>query len=94
MVGKLALVAVHGAKVSICSRMQGFIDERPRSAPMTAKRPRSPTRCELPALGRRESATVIPDEERAKSVLSFVSDYSKVATGGLLDVNGGEYMTP
>ncbi|MDB5396174.1 MAG: oxidoreductase [Rhodospirillales bacterium] len=35
-----------------------------------------------------------PDEECAKSVLFFVSDYSKMATGGLLDVNGGEYMTP
>ncbi|HLG85698.1 MAG TPA: SDR family oxidoreductase [Alphaproteobacteria bacterium] len=35
-----------------------------------------------------------PDEECAKSVLFFVSDYSKVVTGASLDVNGGEYMAP
>jgi NAD(P)-dependent dehydrogenase (short-subunit alcohol dehydrogenase family) len=35
-----------------------------------------------------------PDEECAKSVLFFVSDYSKMVTGASLDVNGGEYMAP
>lgn len=35
-----------------------------------------------------------PDEECAKSVLFFVSDYSKMATGTVIDVNGGEYMSP
>jgi NAD(P)-dependent dehydrogenase (short-subunit alcohol dehydrogenase family) len=35
-----------------------------------------------------------PDEECAKSVLFFVSDYSRMITGATLDVNGGEYMAP
>lgn len=35
-----------------------------------------------------------PDEECAKSVLFFVSDYSKMVTGVTMDVNGGEMMTP
>jgi NAD(P)-dependent dehydrogenase (short-subunit alcohol dehydrogenase family) len=35
-----------------------------------------------------------PDEECAKSVLFFVSDYSKMVTGASLDVNGGAYMSP
>lgn len=35
-----------------------------------------------------------PDEECAKSVLFFVSDYSKMVTGASLDINGGEYMAP
>jgi NAD(P)-dependent dehydrogenase (short-subunit alcohol dehydrogenase family) len=34
------------------------------------------------------------DDECAKSVLFFLSDYSKVVTGALLNVNGGEYMSP
>ena len=33
-----------------------------------------------------------PDEECAKSVLFFVSDYSRMVTGTSLDINGGEYM--
>jgi NAD(P)-dependent dehydrogenase (short-subunit alcohol dehydrogenase family) len=44
--------------------------------------------------GRIPLKVIPPDEDCAKSVLFFVSDYSKMATGGLLDVNGGEYMTP
>ncbi len=44
--------------------------------------------------GRIPLKVIPPDEECAKSVLFFVSDYSKMATGALLDVNGGEYMTP
>jgi NAD(P)-dependent dehydrogenase (short-subunit alcohol dehydrogenase family) len=35
-----------------------------------------------------------PDEECAKSVLFFVSDYSRMVSGASLDVNGGEYMAP
>jgi NAD(P)-dependent dehydrogenase (short-subunit alcohol dehydrogenase family) len=35
---------------------------------------------------------VPPDEECAKTALFFVSDYSKMVTGAVLDVNGGEYM--
>jgi hypothetical protein len=38
---------------------------------------------------------IIPSEpDCAKSVLYFVSDYSKVVSGATLDVNGGEYMAP
>jgi NAD(P)-dependent dehydrogenase (short-subunit alcohol dehydrogenase family) len=33
-----------------------------------------------------------PDEECAKSVLFFVSDYSKMVTGTSMDINGGQYM--
>ena len=33
-----------------------------------------------------------PDEECAKSVLFFVSDYSRMVTGTALDINGGQYM--
>jgi len=35
-----------------------------------------------------------PDEECARSVVFFLSDYASVVTGQLLNVNGGEYMTP
>lgn len=33
-----------------------------------------------------------PDQECAKSVLFFISDYARMVTGATLDVNGGEYM--
>lgn len=35
-----------------------------------------------------------PEEDCAKSVLFFVSDFSKVVSGASLDVNGGQYMAP
>jgi NAD(P)-dependent dehydrogenase (short-subunit alcohol dehydrogenase family) len=35
-----------------------------------------------------------PDEECAKSVLFFVSDYARMVSGATLDVNGGDYMAP
>lgn len=35
-----------------------------------------------------------PEEDCAKAVLYFLSDYAKVVTGASLDVNGGEYMAP
>ncbi|WOK36115.1 SDR family oxidoreductase [Sphingomonas sp. C3-2] len=35
-----------------------------------------------------------PEEECARSVLLFVSDYTKMVTGAVLDVNGGEWMAP
>ncbi|WP_380878115.1 oxidoreductase [Sphingomonas sp. DBB INV C78] len=35
-----------------------------------------------------------PEEECAKSVLMFVSDYTKMVTGAVLDINGGEWMAP
>ena len=35
-----------------------------------------------------------PDEECAKSVLFFVSDYSRMISGATIDINGGDYMAP
>ena len=35
-----------------------------------------------------------PEEDCAKAVLAFLSDYSAVITGTSVDVNGGEYMAP
>lgn len=35
-----------------------------------------------------------PEEECARTVLTFVSDYTKMVTGAVLDVNGGEWMAP
>ena len=35
-----------------------------------------------------------PEEDCAKAVLAFLSDYSAVITGSSGDVNGGEYMAP
>lgn len=35
-----------------------------------------------------------PEEDCAKSVLFFLSDYAKMVTGATLDVNGGQYMAP
>ncbi|MDT0575365.1 SDR family oxidoreductase [Croceicoccus sp. F390] len=35
-----------------------------------------------------------PEDDCARSVLFFVSDYSSVVTGASLDVNGGQYMAP
>ncbi|MGR4892567.1 SDR family oxidoreductase [Sphingopyxis sp. LARHCG72] len=35
-----------------------------------------------------------PEEDCAKSLLFFLSDYAKMVTGATLDVNGGQYMAP
>lgn len=35
-----------------------------------------------------------PEDDCAKSVLFFLSDYARVVTGAVLDVNGGQYMAP
>jgi len=35
-----------------------------------------------------------PEDDCARAVLFFLSDYSKAVTGASLDVNGGEYMAP
>ncbi len=44
--------------------------------------------------GRIPLGIIPPEEDCAKSVLYFVSDYAKVVTGATLDVNGGQYMAP
>lgn len=35
-----------------------------------------------------------PEEECAKTVLMLVSDFTKMVTGAVIDVNGGEWMAP
>jgi len=35
-----------------------------------------------------------PEDDCARAVLAFLSDYSAVITGTSVDVNGGEYMAP
>jgi NAD(P)-dependent dehydrogenase (short-subunit alcohol dehydrogenase family) len=45
-----------------------------------------------PIVSRIPLGVIPPDEECAKSALFFVSDYSRMITGTVLDVNGGEYM--
>jgi NAD(P)-dependent dehydrogenase (short-subunit alcohol dehydrogenase family) len=35
-----------------------------------------------------------PEDDCARAILFFLSDYSKAVTGASLDVNGGEYMAP
>jgi NAD(P)-dependent dehydrogenase (short-subunit alcohol dehydrogenase family) len=35
-----------------------------------------------------------PEEDCGRTVLMFVSDYTKMVTGAVLDVNGGEWMAP
>ncbi|MEM9013720.1 MAG: SDR family oxidoreductase [Pseudomonadota bacterium] len=44
--------------------------------------------------GRIPLGVIPPEEDCAKSVLFFLSDYAKVVTGAALDVNGGQYMAP
>jgi NAD(P)-dependent dehydrogenase (short-subunit alcohol dehydrogenase family) len=35
-----------------------------------------------------------PEDDCARAVLAFLSDYSRVINGASVDVNGGEYMAP
>jgi len=35
-----------------------------------------------------------PEDDCARAVLAFLSDFSAVITGASVDVNGGEYMAP
>ena len=44
--------------------------------------------------GRIPLGLIPPEDDCAKSVLFFVSDYAKVVSGASLDVNGGQYMAP
>lgn len=39
-------------------------------------------------------AIIPPEDDCAKAVLYFVSDYATVVSGATLDVNGGQYMAP
>ena len=44
--------------------------------------------------GRIPLGIIPPEEDCAKAVLFFLSDYARVVTGAVLDVNGGQYMAP
>jgi NAD(P)-dependent dehydrogenase (short-subunit alcohol dehydrogenase family) len=46
-----------------------------------------------PIVARIPLGVIPPDDECAKTALFFVSDYSTMVTGAVLDVNGGEYMS-
>ncbi len=44
--------------------------------------------------GRIPLGIIPPEDDCARSVLYFISDYAKVVSGATLDVNGGQYMAP
>ncbi|HET8613505.1 MAG TPA: SDR family oxidoreductase [Sphingomonas sp.] len=67
--------------------VQGFIDGQ-----VAAGRKREDVLGEVTA--RIPLGIIPPEEDCAKAVLWFLSDYAKVVTGASLDVNGGQYMAP
>lgn len=67
--------------------VMGYID-----AQVAAGRPREEVVSEITA--RIPLGIIPPEEECAKAVLYFVSDYANVVSGATLDVNGGQYMAP
>lgn len=72
---------IHGAPV------RGFID-----AQVAAGREREEVVGEI--VDRIPLGEIPPEDDCARSVLLFLSDYAKVVTGASLDVNGGQYMAP
>ena len=72
---------IHGAPV------RGFID-----AQVAGGRLREDVVGEI--VGRIPLGVIPPEDDCARSVLFFVSDYAKVVTGASLDANGGQYMAP
>lgn len=72
---------IHGAPV------RAYID-----AQVAGGRERSQVVGEI--TGRIPLGVIPPEDDCAKSVLFFLSDYAKVISGASLDVNGGQYMAP
>ena len=72
---------IHGAPV------RGFID-----AQVADGRLREDVVGEI--AGRIPLGLIPPEDDCARAVLFFVSNYSKVVTGASLDANGGQYMAP
>ncbi|MCZ0941481.1 MAG: SDR family oxidoreductase, partial [Gammaproteobacteria bacterium] len=72
---------IHGAPV------RGFID-----AQVADGRQREDVVGEI--AGRIPLGLIPPEDDCARTVLFFVSDYAKVVTGASLDANGGQYMAP
>ena len=84
----------HGVRVNNCrmgwiggAPVYGYIDGQ-----VAAGRDRDEVVGEI--TGRIPLGIIPPEEDCAKSVLFFVSDYAKVVSGATLDVNGGQYMAP
>jgi NAD(P)-dependent dehydrogenase (short-subunit alcohol dehydrogenase family) len=67
--------------------LQGYIAHQAQSTGVPEQEIMAPIIARIP-LG-----VIPPDEDCAKSALFFVSDYSSMVTGTVLDVNGGEYMS-
>ena len=72
---------IHGAPV------RGYID-----AQVAGGRDRDEVVGEI--TGRIPLGVIPPEDDCAKSVLFFLSDYAQVVTGATLDINGGQYMAP
>ena len=100
--GGLGVLTKHMAKdfgamnirVNVCrmgwiggAPVMGYID-----AQVAAGRPREEVVGEI--TGRIPLGIIPPEEDCAKAVLYFVSDYANVVSGATLDVNGGQYMAP
>jgi len=67
--------------------VMGYIDNQVASG-----RPREEVEGEI--TGRIPLGIIPPENDCAKAVLYFVSDYAKVVSGATMDVNGGQYMAP
>jgi len=83
-----------GVRVNACrmgwiggAPVYGYID-----AQVAAGRDRDEVMGEI--TGRIPLGIIPPEEDCAKAVLYFVSDYANVVSGAVLDVNGGQYMAP
>lgn len=83
-----------GIRVNACrmgwiggAPVMGYID-----AQVAAGRPREDVVGEI--TGRIPLGIIPPENDCAKAVLYFVSDYANVVSGATLDVNGGQYMAP
>ncbi len=84
----------HGIRVNACrmgwiggAPVYGYID-----AQVAAGRERDDVVGEI--TGRIPLGIIPPEDDCAKAVLYFVSDYANVVSGAVLDVNGGQYMAP
>ena len=84
----------HGIRVNACrmgwiggAPVMGYID-----AQVASGRPRDEVVGEI--TGRIPLGIIPPEDDCAKAVLYFVSDYANVVSGATLDVNGGQYMAP
>lgn len=85
---------VFGIRVNAC-RM-GWIGGAPVYAYIDAQVAAGRERDEVVAeiTGRIPLGIIPPEDDCAKAVLVFVSDYANVVSGATLDVNGGQYMAP